>query len=131
MGAQYGPARSGHGIALVCGILAFLLFVGIPLTWISTKEWRRDIDGRAKLAEAINASKVKTERARADFESSKLNAKAEVARAKGTAEAVTIENGAITPSYTNYLFVKQLAKANVVYVPTEAGLPVLEAGRKP
>ena len=88
-------------------------------------------DGKAKLAEAYSATKVKTEKARADLESSKLNARAEVERAKGTAQAVKIENGAITPSYTNYLYVKNLNKSgNVIYVPTEAGLPILEAGKR-
>lgn len=117
-------------VVVAVTVCALLLLVGVPLTWIGTKEWRRDIEGRAKLAEAVNASKVKTERARADVESAKLNAKAEIARAKGTAEAVRIENGTITPSYVNYLYVKNLAKARVIYVPTEAGIPVMEAGKR-
>ena len=115
---------------IAAGLLILVLLFGIPLTWIATKEWRRDVDGRAKLAEAVNASKVKTERARADLESSKLNAQAEVERAKGTAKAVEIENGAITETYINYLYVKNIRRGQVIYVPTEAGLPVLEAGKR-
>lgn len=127
------PEKKGEkaqaSVAVAITACCFLMLVGIPFAWISTKEWRRDIDGRSKLAEARNSSKVKTERARADVESAKLNAKAEIARARGTAKAVAIENGTITPSYVNYLYVKNLAKARVVYVPTEAGLPILEAGK--
>lgn len=135
--AGQGEVAIGAGIAVFVVVLIVGLFMGFALT----KEWRRDIDGRAKLAEARNASKVKTEKARAAFESAKFdaksdleiaegNARAEIARARGTAKAVAIENGAITDSYTRYLYVKNLAHANVVYVPTEAGLPILEARRQ-
>ena len=64
--------------------------------------------------------------------SEKLNAQAEIERAKGAAEAIRIENGSITPTYIQYLWVRQqnLASDNkVIYIPTEAGLPILEAGR--
>ena len=43
-----------------------------------------------------------------------------------------IENGSITPAYIQYLWVRQQnANTNnkIIYIPTEAGLPVLEAGR--
>lgn len=128
--------ENGQGeIAIAIGVclVGLVLLVGIPFTWVATKEWRKNISGQAALAEARSASKVKTERARADYESSKLNAKAEIERAKGTAEAVKIENGAITPSYVNYLYVKNLGKGKgnrVIYVPTETGLPILEAGKR-
>ena len=58
--------------------------------------------------------------------------KAEIERAKGAAEAIRIENGSITPAYIQYLWVRQQnAQTNnkIIYIPTEAGLPVLEAGR--
>ena len=48
------------------------------------------------------------------------------------AEAIRIENGSITPAYIQYLWVcQQNANTNnkIIYIPTEAGLPVLEAGR--
>ena len=41
-------------------------------------------------------------------------------------------NGSITPAYIQYLWVRQQnANTNnkIIYIPTEAGLPVLEAGR--
>ena len=45
---------------------------------------------------------------------------------------IRIENGSITPAYIQYLWVRQQnANTNnkIIYIPTEAGLPVLEAGR--
>ena len=72
------------------------------------------------------------EEAKANLEAEKLNAQAEIERAKGAAEAIRIENGSITPAYIQYLWVRQ-QNANVnnkiIYIPTEAGLPILEAGR--
>ena len=53
-------------------------------------------------------------------------------RAKGAAEAIKIENGGITPTYIQYLWVRQQANLNdktVIYIPTETNLPILEANR--
>ena len=50
-------------------------------------------------------------------------------RAQGAAEAIKIENGSLTPTYIQYLWVRQQnTSANkIIYIPTEAGLPILEA----
>ena len=53
-------------------------------------------------------------------------------RAKGAAEAIRIENGSITPTYIQYLWVRQqsdLSDKTVIYIPTESNLPLLEASR--
>ncbi len=70
--------------------------------------------------------------ARANLEAEKLNAQAEIERAKGAAEAIRIENGSITPTYIQYLWVRQqsnLSNKTVIYVPTETNLPILESTR--
>ena len=67
-----------------------------------------------------------------NLEAEKLNAQAEIERAKGAAEAIKIENGSITPAYIQYLWVRQQSNLNdktVIYIPTETNLPVLEASR--
>lgn len=89
------------------------------------------MSGKAEFAKAEQNRKIRIEEAKANLESEKLNAQAEVERAKGAAEAIKIENGAITPTYIQYLWVRQQnTNANkIIYIPTEAGLPVLEAGR--
>lgn len=48
---------------------------------------------------------------------------------KGAAEAIRIENGSITPTYIQYLWVRQQGNIpeKVIYIPTEANLPILEA----
>lgn len=59
----------------------------------------------------------------------KLNAQAEVERAKGMAEAMEVEGGKLTDEYVKYLWVKTMAgqEKSTIYIPTEASLPLLEA----
>ena len=94
--------------------------------------WSQEMAGKAEFAKAEQNRKIKVEEAKANLEAEKLNAQAEIERAKGAAEAIRIENGSITPTYIQYLWVRQQnAQTNnkIIYIPTEAGLPILEAGR--
>ena len=88
--------------------------------------------GKAEFAKAEQNRKIKIEEAKANLEAEKLNAQAEIERAKGAAEAIRIENGSITPTYIQYLWVRQqsdLSDKTVIYVPTETNLPLLESTR--
>ena len=51
-------------------------------------------------------------------------------RAQGMAEAMEIENGKLTSQYIQYLWVRNIAKGDKIYISTEAGLPILEAKNK-
>ena len=114
-------------IACTIFIIAVLVF-GIP----PYRVWSQEMEGKAEFAKAEQNRRIKIEEAKANLEAEKLNAQAEIERAKGAAEAIKIENGSITPTYIQYLWVRQqnLSSDNkIIYVPTEAGLPILEAGR--
>ena len=94
--------------------------------------WKQEMDGKAEFAKAEQNRKIKIEEAKANLEAEKLNAQAEIERAKGAAEAIRIENGSITPTYIQYLWVRQqsdLSDKTVIYVPTETNLPLLESAR--
>jgi hypothetical protein len=95
--------------------------------------WRAELAGRAALAQAENERKVLIEEAKAQLESAKFYAAAEVERAKGVAEAnAIIADGLGGPEgYLRYLWIQQLGDndQDVIYIPTEAGVPILEAGR--
>ena len=69
--------------------------------------------------------------AQASLESERLNAQAEVERAKGMAEAIKIEGGQLTKEYIQYLWVRQntFNDKTTIYIPTEGNLPILEANR--
>lgn len=66
-----------------------------------------------------------------ELQKAKKDAEIEVARARGVAEANEVIAGSITSNYLKYLWIQGLQKneSQVVYVPTEANLPILEAKR--
>jgi regulator of protease activity HflC (stomatin/prohibitin superfamily) len=117
------------GIAAVVLFLVLGGVIGCPYYNV----WQQEMSGKAEYAKAEQNRKIKIEEAKANLEAEKLNAQAEIERAKGAAEAIKIENGSVTPTYIQYLWVRQqnLSGENtkIIYIPTEAGLPLLEAGR--
>lgn len=94
------------------------------------------IKPRYALYKAGVEKRIKVEEARATKDAAIQLAQAERERAKGVADANKTIAGSITPEYLRYFYIQQLAEAqqlgaSVIYVPTEAGLPILEAGRRP
>ena len=119
---------------IVIAIVVLLAMVGIAMFGMPIyRVWSQEMRGKAQLAEAEQNRRIKVEEARANLEAEKLNAKAEIERAKGAAEAIKIENGTLTQTYIQYLWVRNqnnLNEKTVIYIPTEANLPILEAGRR-
>lgn len=114
--------------AVVVIAVAVGLMFGIP----TYRVWSQEMEGRAEFAKAEQNRKIRIEEAKALKESALFEAEAEVERAKGAAEAIRIENGALTPTYIQYLWVRQQnfnEGDKLIYIPTEASLPILEAGR--
>lgn len=117
----------------VIGIGAIVLLI-VAMAFIRPwyNVWSQEMEGKAEFAKAEQNRKIKIEEAKANLEAEKLNAQAEIERAKGAAEAIRIENGSITPTYIQYLWVRQqsdLSDKTVIYVPTESNLPILESTR--
>ena len=118
-------------MGITIGIIVITI-VGSMVVIPPYRVWSEGMKGKAEFMRAEQNRKIKIEEAKANLDAEKLNAHAEVARAKGAAEAIKIENGSLTPTYIQYLWVRQQnANTNnrIIYIPTEAGLPVLEAGR--
>lgn len=112
------------------GLIVFIAALALVIPWYHV--WSQEMEGKAEFAKAEQNRKIKIEEAKANLEAEKLNAQAEIERAKGAAEAIRIENGSITPTYIQYLWVRQqanLGDKTVIYVPTETNLPILEASR--
>lgn len=117
-------------VKVVCGIVIFFVVMAFVRPWYNV--WSQEMEGKAEFAKAEQNRKIKIEEARANLEAEKLNAQAEIERAKGAAEAIKIENGSITPTYIQYLWVRQqsdLSDKTVIYIPTESNLPLLESTR--
>lgn len=117
---------------LLTSVVSVAVILGFMFGYPKYKVWKAEQNGKAQFAEAEQNRRIKIEEAKANLEAEKLNAQAEIERAKGAAEAIRIENGSITPEYIQYLWVRQqgsLSDKTVIYIPTEANLPILEANR--
>lgn len=131
----------GRNLLAVGGGLLLLgtAVVGLPLgacaAYNSIRVWNAETAGEAELAQASSNRRIAVLEAQAMMDSAKLKADAEIARARGVAEANRIvANGLGGPEgYLRYLYIEaiQHSKGQVIYVPTEAGLPILEAGKRP
>ena len=107
-----------------------LLFFGLPI-W---NVWRAGLSGESELKQAEWNRQIAVREAQAAFDSSKLKAQAEIERAKGNAEANKIIAGGLggPEGYLRYLYIEALLQnknAQIIYVPTEAQIPILEARR--
>jgi regulator of protease activity HflC (stomatin/prohibitin superfamily) len=92
-------------------------------------------EGMANLAHAQFNAEVVVAEAKAKMEAAELLAQADVNRAKGAAQANVIIGSSLknNEAYLRYLWIQNLENAKdqqVIYVPTEAGLPILEAGKR-
>lgn len=125
VGAMIGTFCSIMVIFVVCGGL-----YGCPQYNVYSSK----MDGEAKLAEAQSSREIAVREAQAKMDSAKMLAAAEVERAKGVAAANKIIGDSLknNEDYLRYLFVNGLenTKNQVIYVPTEAQLPILEANRQ-
>ena len=115
---------------------AFLLFGGIGgCMWgyPKYKVYSYEMDGRAVLAQAESSRQVAVREALALKDSAEYKAQAEITRAKGVAEANRIIGNSLKghDEYLRYLYIDMMhnTQNQFVYVPTEAGLPIMEASR--
>jgi hypothetical protein len=122
-------------ILVGAGVIALTVLVG-SCAYLKPKYnvWAAEMEGSAQYAQAEQNRKITILEAEAKLESAKALAAAEVERAKGVAEANRIIGESLkgNESYLRYLWIQNLESGSnyVVYVPTEAGLPILEAGKR-
>lgn len=89
------------------------------------------MEGEALLAHAQSSKEVVVAEARAKMESASLLAQADTIRAHGVAASNRIIGASLknNPEYLQWLWIDQIEKANTIYIPTEANLPIMEATR--
>ena len=108
---------------------------------LSDADWQGEVkkielkkQGEALLLEAESSRKIAIEEARAKLESAKLLSEAEIERAKGVAEANKIIGDSLknNESYLRYLWIQNMNNNSkeVIYIPTEANMPIMEAGKR-
>ncbi|WKW47171.1 hypothetical protein P3875_03680 [Myroides sp. JBRI-B21084] len=120
-------------ILIALGILVIVLMVGLPVYNV----WQQEMAGKAEMAKAEQNRKILIEEAKARLEAEKLNAQAEVERARGMAEAMKLENGTLNSTYNQYLFIRTLEKLadkgdlpQIIYMPSEGLVPVMDVSKK-
>lgn len=91
------------------------------------------LEGEAELAKANYSKQVAVQEANAKAEAASKLAEAEVTRAKGVALANKIIGDSLqnNEAYLRYLWISEMKETHdqIIYVPTEANLPILEAQR--
>jgi regulator of protease activity HflC (stomatin/prohibitin superfamily) len=127
-----------NGAALVFGIIifAFVLIASMMFGLPRYNVWQQEMAGKAEMAKAEQNRRILVEEAKAKLEAEKLNAQAEIERAKGMAEAMKVENGTLSETYNQYLFIRTLEKIadkgdlpQIIYVPSNGLLPVMDINK--
>lgn len=117
------------------GMAIIIFFVGVFFLWkLVTPQlnlYKAQTERRAVIAEQKANSEAAEYAARSTVTQAIAKAEAEVERAKGLAKAQHIISQTLTESYLRYLYIQTLDgdQHQVIYIPTEAGLPILEADR--
>lgn len=128
------------GVAVFLLLMVAWLFIG-PMYRV----WSAGMAGKAELSQAEANRQIKvveaeanniaaTSNAEAQIKIAKAQASAEVERAKGVAQANAIIGDSLkgNEDYLRYLYINGLTEhaGQIIYIPTEAGLPILEAGHR-
>lgn len=130
---EYSGIIGGTITILLLIIVGILMIFGL---WWGIKKmsvWSSSKSGEAELAQADWNRQIAVREAKAKEESASLLAQAEVIRAQGVAKANQIIGQSLehNESYLKYLWIQNLQNEHnqIIYVPTESNLPILEANR--
>lgn len=121
-----------YSLIVVAILLVLWALVGYPLwnVWASRKS------GEAEYQEAINEQRIQIAEAQARLDAAELNKKAAIVEAQAVAAQVKEIGEQLTRHdlYLKWQWIKMMedrdSEADTIYVPTEAGLPILEAGNR-
>ncbi|WP_404812415.1 hypothetical protein ACIRNY_01690 [Capnocytophaga canimorsus] len=127
------PISAIVGTVSVVVLIIVIMMFGLPIYNV----WQQEMAGKAEMAKAEQNRKILIEEAKARLEAEKLNAQAEIERARGMAEAMKIENGTLNSVYNQYLFIRTLEKLadkgnlpQIIYMPSEGLVPVMDVSKK-
>lgn len=118
---------------IVLGIILGLTLIWVALRLISPQLnlYRANTEKRAAIAEARAQSDAAEYTAKRRVEIATADAEADRIRAKGIADAQSLIAESLTPEYVRWYYVDKLddVEGQIIYVPTEGGIPLPEAGR--
>ena len=133
---QPQPIRLGRLISIALTLVILIIagsMVGCPQYKVYTQSMR----GKADFKEAEINRQILVEEARAQEEALQMRARGEAEREKikADASAYSVEKVGETleanQSYLRWMWINEVAggEGERIYIPTEAGMPILEAGR--
>ena len=113
--------------------IGMAISLGIAIGYPKYLIWQQEQEGAAELAKAEQNRQIAIQEAKAKEESAKSLANAEIIRAEGVAKANKIIGDSLqnNDAYIHYLWIEALKESHdqVIYIPTEAGIPVTESAR--
>ena len=122
-------SQKGSSELVVLVIVIGLVFAVLFAVWPYYKVWSQEMRGKAALAEARQSKMIQVEQARAELDSAQL--RAEAIKTIGIASQKY-------PEYRTQEFIGAFGEAlregqinQIIYVPTEGNIPILEAGSRP
>lgn len=122
-------SQKGNSELVVLVIVVGLVFAALFAVWPYYKVWSQEMRGKAALAEARQSKMIQVEQARAELDSAQL--RAEAIKTIGIASQKY-------PEYRTQEFIGAFGEAlregqinQIIYVPTEGNIPILEAGSRP
>lgn len=106
-------------------VLIVISFAVMPIYNV----WEKGLKGKAELKQAEWNRQIAVEEAHAELEAAKLKKLSDIIRAEGIAEANRIISVSLTTEYIQWRWVEGLhdGSSEVIYIPTEANMPILEA----
>jgi len=119
------------GIILLIIILIVALMAILPVYGV----WTSKKDGEAQLQESLNAQKVQITQAQSRLDAAQLNKQAAIIEAEAVAKQIETIGANLKEHdlYLKWQWIKMMEErpdSSVIYVPTEASLPILEAGKR-
>ena len=120
--------------SVIAGVVVLaIVMIGMPTYNVYSKQ----MQGKAAYEQAVQDRRIRVLEAQALLDSAQLTAQAEVARARGTNEAnrIMAESLGGPDNYLRWSYINMLGETagkpgrEVIYIPTEATMPILEASR--
>jgi len=129
----------GLGSTIVLVVIGLAVVAGTLWALPTYNVYRKQMAGRAAYEEAVQNRRIRVLEAQAALDAARLTAQAEVERARGTNEAnrIMAESLGGPENYLRWAYIDMLRETadqqdrQIIYIPTEAGMPILEAGRRP
>jgi regulator of protease activity HflC (stomatin/prohibitin superfamily) len=125
------------GSWLTLGVVVIVLLAGALVGLPTYNVYSKQMAGRAAYEQAVQDRRIRVLEAQAALDSARLTAQAEVERARGANEANRIMADALggPEAYLRWSYINMLQETagkegrQTIYIPTEAGMPILESGR--